>query len=821
MRQLDHPGKRLPLWKRRRLTLLIGSAVAAWVGVARGQADGQPAGDVPVLLRPTMALSLKEAQQPPAVPVPTTMAGLRIDRQLSPAATPRSLAEPPGASPPMLLRAALALARPTKPAARGADTVAASSGLRLAGQLSSVTAPATSPAPAASAPAAYASAPAAFAAARAAQPEAPVDPETVRPGPPASPSAGTPTPSGGLPDLEAVTWAIPPIRWSGNTGSTYVYNTNFLGQTSLSDTQLLSGRASSFIYAPWFAQVTTTAGLSTSGATYHSTDSTSKSDSTSLNFGGNLSLFPLSRFPFSAYVEVSDSRARATGGGDSAMAASTQYDAVRVGARQNYRPETGNENYNGSVDHSSLTSGGLSSIVNAFQGGYSTSFEDHGISASTRFSSTTGDAGGQGSTLFSATGSHNWQIPEEGLTISTSANFSRNDLKTLSTTGSGLVVNNSQVMQASSSFNWLPDEELPLTIAGGAGILNLATSTESANTSLMNLNSFVNASYRITNNLMASAGGTIATTSTTNTGLTPAAQNDAGTSAGTATRLLTTSQNASISYMGDPLVFGDYSYNWGGGANLSNQTNSLGGNSRALGTSAQHSLNTTFPLSDTSVLALNASQSVSLNAAGTTSTNSGTTNSSNQNTTLTHSAGAVWRANVGQVSIATMSFNASDTMSTGAFSNHLRSFHADGRLQTQLSTRAALNASTTVSASQQLSSPQTFTTTTTALGTTSTTMPSTVWSGNGQIFFTYRSPFDIANLLYTASFSANANQSNLRVISGDPNAVSWQIARVLSNQASYRVGRLVFQATASMAWLGDGKKNATLFGSINREIGDF
>lgn len=637
-------------------------------------------------------------------------------------------------------------------------------------------------------------------------------------GGPGSASAGgaaVPVQASNLPDLGLVGWAIPQIRWGGNTGSTYVFNTDFLGQSSLSSSQLMSGRASSFIYAPWFAQVTANAGLSTNGSQNSTAGTKSKADSTAINYGGNLNLFPLSRFPFSAYLDFSDSRAKAN---SSVTSATAESKAMRMGARQYYRPEKGSDSYNASVDRSVVTNSNAKSIVNALQGTYSTNIEDHSLSFNTRFSNTTGDTSGQGSTLFGASGNHSWRIPDEGLTINSSLNFSHNDIKSLSTTGNGLLVNNSQVFQAASSFSWLPDEDLPLTITGGAGFLNTATATDTNKTSLVNLQSFVNASYRISNNLQANAGATIASTSATNTAtrLPAVTPTEALLLTAAPPRLLTSSQIASISYSGDPLMFESVSYNWGTGVNISNQYNSIGDSVRTLGGTGQHGVNTSISLSDTSILALNASQSVSLNASGSKGAN-------NQIGVLGHNVGAVWRVNAGQASVAMLTVNASDTISSGAFSNHLRNFAGNGNFQTQLSNRASLSASVNINVSQQLSAPLIFTSTPTDLTGTplTTTAPTSQWTGSGQISYSHRSPFDISNLMYTINFMSIANQTNLRVVSGDPNALSWQIAKVLSQQATYRIGRLSFQATASVAWAGDGKKNASIFGSVSREIGDF
>lgn len=647
--------------------------------------------------------------------------------------------------------------------------------------------------------------------------EAPPPAETISggQGPASVGGAAVPVQASNLPDLGLVGWAIPQIRWGGNTGSTYVFNTDFLGQNSLSSSQLMSGRASSFIYAPWFAQVTANAGLSTNGSQNSTAGTKSKADSTSINYGGNLNLFPMSRFPFSAYLDFGDSRAKAN---SSAASATAESKAMRMGARQYYRPEKGSDSYNASADRSVVTTSNAKSIVNALQGTYSTNIEDHSLSFNTRFSNTTGDTSGQGSTLFGASGSHSWRIPDEGLTINSSLNFSHNDIKSLSTTGNGLLVNNSQVLQAASSFSWLPDEDLPLTITGGAGFLNTHTATDTNRTSLVNLQSFVNASYRISNNLQANAGATIASTNSTNIATRlPAVTPTEALPLTAPPRLLTSSQIASISYSGDPLMFESVSYNWGTGVNISNQTNSIGDSVRTLGGTGQHGVNTSISLSDTSILALNASQSVSLNASG---SNQG---ANNQIGVLGHNVGAVWRVNAGQASVAMLTVNASDTVSSGAFSNHLRSFSSNGNFQTQLTNRASLSASVNVNVSQQLSAPLVFTTTPTdPTGTPiATTAPTSQWTGSGQISYSHRSPFDISNLMYTINFMSIANQTNLRVVSGDPNALSWQIAKVLSQQATYRIGRLSFQATASVAWAGDGKKNASIFGSVSREIGDF
>jgi hypothetical protein len=93
-------------------------------------------------------------------------------------------------------------------------------------------------------------------------------------------------------------------------------------------------------------------------------------------------------------------------------------------------------------------------------------------------------------------------------------------------------------------------------------------------------------------------------------------------------------------------------------------------------------------------------------------------------------------------------------------------------------------------------------------------------SGSGQISYSHRNFFDVMNLYYSASLQVNANQTNLRVVAGDPNALSWQTGMVMQQNLDYRIGRLNFRLTGSLA-SSNGKENASLFGMMSREFGAF
>lgn len=617
-------------------------------------------------------------------------------------------------------------------------------------------------------------------------PEEPIRPEDVKPGPP-SPVSRETAQVPELPDLSAVTtWAIPPIRWGGTTSSNYSWNQSDVTRV-FGESQALSLRASSYIYQPWFAQVSGDVGLTSGTSKQSSSDGgpEAKSKNDSIGFGGNLSMFPQSRFPFQAYFGFSDSRAKAN-------AETAQYVTGRAGMRQSYRPETGPESYQVSADRSVVAaSNNILSIVDAYQGSASTNYGAHALSGNARYSRTTGDVGGQGSNLLALTAAHSWRDEEE-LTIASSAAYSSNDIAILGGS-SGLQKNNSQVMQANTSITWVPDEDLPLSVVGGGGFLNSATKTQLDATSFTSLNGYANANYRFSPQLNATAGLTLASIQA------------AGASQ------FTSGQTASVSYLGDSLTFGDFSYSWGTGAGLSNQIVSTGATSSGVSAQAQHSIARLFATTEHSTVSLTASQGYSIR----TSTGSG------QSGVLTHSGGLAWRLGLSERTVGQLSVTGTDSLSTGAFSSHFRTLTTQGNMQSQLSSRSALAANVNFVASQQITAPQATPTVgdpTQPPFQTSTT-GSTNLAGSGQIAYSHRNPFDITNLLYTASFQANASQTNMRVVSGDPNALAWQTGTVLQHSADYRIGRLVFRATNSFATL-NGKKNASIYFSINREIGD-
>jgi hypothetical protein len=651
-------------------------------------------------------------------------------------------------------------------------------------------------------------------------PDTPVPFEAVRPGPSSSVSSQAAKPGESIPDLESVLggWTLPPIRWGGTTASNFSWNTSDT-TSSFNNVQTTNLRASSYIYQPWYAQVSGELGFASSSSTGTSKASaetatdTSVSNkvstsSTTINYGGNLSLFPQSRFPFQGYFQASNGSAKTS----STEASSQQTTSMRLGGTQSWRPETGNDSVSGGYDYSSLKAGTTTSLVNAFQATGSTILGDHNLSGTGRYSTTSGDVAGQGSNLFNVSGSHSWRDSEyEDLNIASFANFSNSQINIIA--NNTQTANASQLMQLGSSATWIPDEDIPLTVQGGGSFLT--TTTTSSNTTgtasdagaanLTSINGFSSAQYRFNKNVAGSLGLTFF-------------QTQAGT-----TNLFASGQNAQLNYTDDPIQIGDFNYNWSTSGGASNQFTSTGAGSTSLSGSANQSINRSFQLDEYNSIAVTANQGVSMSNTSNRGAGTGTGGSSSNltNTALSHSLGAAWRIGIGQRIMGMVSATGTDSLGIGAIASHSRSLTTTGNLQALISNNQSIGANVNFNISQQLSIP----TTTASEGTSSTTTTSsaptnpTTMSGSGGINYSHRNPFGIYNLAYTANAQANSSQTNLRVVSGDPNALSWQTSWVFQQNLSYRLGRIQFGASSSFAIL-NGKTNASYLIMMSRDIGD-
>lgn len=604
----------------------------------------------------------------------------------------------------------------------------------------------------------------------------------------------------GLPDIEGEVWQFAPIRWIGTTTSSGNYFLPEGSGKSFTVFNNLNVQASSFVVAPYIAQWTGSFGASSSSTTTSPVSGSAvKNEGSSLNFGGNVDVFPMSRFPFSASISRSSAESRTA-------ESTSPTSSLTLGLRQQYRTEDGRDNYSVNFNRNSVSTGLASalatSVVSSLGGNFSTTREfdyehwlegNHNISANFNTSSaqagpTAGIAANAGSDRavnLNANLTHGWNVHED-LNINNLLTFARSEINAFQ--GNALTRNRSSVLLGSSAFTWRPIEGMPLTLTGGGNFSSTSTVNNNRTSDQGNLGTFVSTNYRFNDNV--SVGGNASMSSTDSAGL----------------RNTSTVQAANVAYTGDPLNFGGFIYGWGAGGGFSRSTSSAAGSQVGTTLSASHNLARTIPLERLGDVNLSASQNVSR-----------TTNPNGAVTSLSNSAGAGWRATFGEQLSANLNGNVVLTMSDGAGGkNQFRSANLTGAGAYQISSRAAINLTTNLSWNQSLIDNNTNQ----LLNGVTVNSNAPLATGSFSIGYTHQSPFSIRNLNYNGSFTRIQSFSNLNVAGGSTPLATNNASNSFQQLVDYRVGRLIFRV--NNAWIDQaGRKSASIFGSVTREFDGF
>lgn len=592
---------------------------------------------------------------------------------------------------------------------------------------------------------------------------------------------------------QGVRWTIPPIRWGGSSGYMLQRNTSSSGQSSSSHGLFSTLSASSYIYAPWAVTVAgrigTTSTTTSSGGTSSGQDNQSRS--ASIVGGGEINIFPVSRFPFQAYFDRSDSRA-------SGNLVTNDYINTRFGLRQSYRGEDGFSNASVQFDHSAVDSNlGGRDTVTALSGNYGTEIGIFRHSISGRYSLGQRTQTGEEARLLGFNTAHNATL-EDNKTVSANVSYLDNTI----TGGHGLGIfgdTRTRFLQANAFGTWLPEfedrEDLPLTLSGSVRAGTLHNEFSGLSIDSRSFGGNLNALYRFSNNFTVGANGTVNQVSTTGS------QN-----------LLLTLVGANATYTGDPLTFGKYSYNWNVGGNVSWQSGS-GDIPANLTTGAQagHTLGRFITLSERESLALTVGQSVTL--------------TQNQNlgnsTSLAHSIGANYGMRWGEQFSGNASASLSDIVTNGVNPQHYRTVSASFSGLGQLSPVSSANVNLQFNWNQQtIDNQQTF-----GFASNGSTQVN-----NGQVnsqhmtllgsaSYTHIRFLGVRGLRYNLLFTADTRMRDDRLF-GNTNGEIDRTRWTLNNRLDYRIGLIEFRFNAAINDVG-GKKNALLFFQVTRQFGAY
>lgn len=601
----------------------------------------------------------------------------------------------------------------------------------------------------------------------------------------AAASAG-PGPASSAPEAAkeegAVRWTIPPIRWGGSSGYSLQRSSSSGGATSVSQAMFSNLSAASYIYAPWAATVTgrigMTTGWSDSGAASGGQSSSNRSNT--VVGGGDLNVFPASRFPFQAYFDRSDSRA-------SGNLVSSDYVNDRYGIRQSYRAAEGTTSAGFQLDRSvvdSVRSG--RDLVTALSGSFATDIGIVRNSVSGRYSLGERQQTGEKARLMGFNTSHSATL-EDNLNVSGNFDFVDNTLQGGAT---GLQSDaRTRFMQGGAFATWMPEfderEDLPLTLSGSVRYSVLQAEFGGQTVDSRSFGANVNGLYRFSPNLTGGANAGV---------------NQVASGAGAA--LLLTTLGANVNYVGDPLTFGKYSYNWNTGASANWQSGAGDIPANAFfGAQAGHSVSRFFALSDADTVSLSLSQTASL------AQNQVTGNS----LSLSHSAAASYGLRWGERFTGNATGTLSDTLTTGDNAQHFRMLSLGFYGLGQLSPLSSANVNLQFNWTDQDSILQ--------FDGFRSSANDQHMSLLGSASYSHSRFVGVRGLRYTLLFTADTRLRDDRLF-GDTNGVIDRTRWTLSNRLDFRFGMLDFRANLAINDVG-GKKNALLFFQATRQFGAY
>lgn len=568
-------------------------------------------------------------------------------------------------------------------------------------------------------------------------------------------------------------WGLAPVRWGGALTAEMRRSKSEDQPRRLQSVGIANIRGSSYLWEPWFAAVSGGLGWLASrddsgGGTGPTQGQPRYANATDVTGNGDVTLFPVSRFPFHAYFGKSDSRAS----GEQTL---TNTINTRYGARQSYRPLEGNANFAASYDRSTLESAAfgrdtvdaLAASMNRSAGAQA--FEFTGSSTRNTRSNT-----GESAALSQFAARHGYR-PERNFTVESLASASKNDFHLV--TAGAPSDSSSRFAQANTFATWRPEEGSPLYLTGGGRVFRAAVANSTGETESLTLSGNLAATYALTQR-----------TSITGSAMVTQFLSDA-------TDRTSTMQSASVTHLGDPAALLGSVYTWNGGANVSNETVSSDSDRRSVGGQLGHNLAWTLPRDGGSQLGLGFGQGVGATYD---------TVSLDQET-LTNTGNISWRLIRGAATSAYSSLSGSDTRTWGYNANHFQLINFQVSGQTQSDRNSSVAANLTLQGIRQKRQGE------------AEYVSSLNASGNVSYF--HLRAFDVPRLRYSARYSVNESQYGTR-LQGNVNAPREQVSQAFEQQLDYNVGRIVLRLSIRLAEI-DGQRNTLAFFRLSREFGRF
>ena len=563
--------------------------------------------------------------------------------------------------------------------------------------------------------------------------------------------------------FDGVTLTPGPLRLGGNLGIEFrSQKTSGQGRT-LTRLELANINAATYIYQPWFAQVRGSIGglRSTSNSS-----GTPGSKSTSLTGDFGLSLFPVSRFPFDAYMSVTDSRA-------SGEFTSSDYRNTRVGARQAYRTVDETTNYVARAERSTLSSDTFGrDTLDVFEAGMNRRLGVHQVELNGNYSENRGGANGVDSRLARASARHAYN-PASNLSVESLASSNRNTVQSNAAPGSEFATRFNQLTTFGS---WRPDEgeplyqkDRPLVLTASGRLFELKNEANGAESASTSLNGSLGANYTLDPNTRLTGSATATRTS----------------SAGSDTWF--TSQAGSAIYTANPRPLGDFTYNWSATGSAANATATGQEATQTYSGQLAHGVTRGFAIDDTSLVSVLAGQSAAVahDRAGNT-------------LTVAHNAGTNWSSGNGSGGQTYLGLSASDARTVGATRSNFQLVNLQATRQNPLSNISYWTGNFTVQGTRQ---------------STEGAAAGFNWTTFGSLSYLHQRAFGVPRLRFTATYTAAVQQLSSRS-SGDIDAPREFTSSAAEARFDYAIGKLEMRLSARTAVVEHQRQQLIFFRAV-------
>lgn len=583
----------------------------------------------------------------------------------------------------------------------------------------------------------------------------------------ADPAAETTT---GVPDDERpFSLQLAPVRVWGNVG--YEMRRETIENQSYSLQSLITKiNASTFIWQPWFAQVSGGVGLTTSA-----TESTQDGRGSNNFQTGNaaLNLLPYSRFPFEAHYDRSDNTL------DTGLSTvDSSYHTTRYGLIQRYRTPTGNTQYMASYDHNTWDSTIYSSDQQDLMRLEMTQrLTNQTLQINDDYTKDERPQTSESTTTNNLVIRHSY-IPNPTFSVENLGNASQTNYRLVQGE------NNIRYQQISSSAFWRPVQR-PLTVTGSARLFGMESASGGSPSSVQHsANANLGAYYELSRNTRVNSSANVNVTE----------------SNGYQTE--TSNQSAGVTYQSDGYDLGTFRYSGFAGSTFTNRIDPVD-NGRHLSLLLGHSLNRSSGLG-AGTLGLNLNQTLS----------SDFDTSMSPIARLAHSGSMTWGHTEG-ASSTFLRLSASDSRTVDGTQDFFQLLNLQASQNKGLSRNASWSGNLTIQmVRQKTGTPQTATATTPATPDTPVT---TVTSSSADLSYRNQRAFGVPRLRFV---------SELRIYGDTPLPVvsspQQQETRSWENRLDYSVGLLQLRLSARISEVNNNNsitRQSLLMFSMNRPFG--